>query len=285
MFWQCGRYRFILKPQQPLVMGILNITPDSFFDGGKHTELDQILRHANTMIESGADIIDLGAESSRPGATPVSEEDEMARLKPILAALIPITESANIAVSLDTYKPAVMQMALDSGVSILNDITGFTHPKAQKIARDSQAGLVIMHMKGQPQHMQQNPHYQNVNQEVWSFLLQQKNQLTQQGIEANRMVLDPGIGFGKTTQHNIELLQQLNQYSQQNPTLIGLSRKRFLGEFGYTPQNETRLPPEKRLSASITANLFATLQGAHVLRVHDVFETTQSLDIWQRLAR
>jgi dihydropteroate synthase len=287
MFWQCGRYTLPLVPHQPLIMGILNITPDSFFDGGKHTELTQILKHAAYLIETGADIIDLGAESSRPGATPVSETDEIERLKPILAKLIPLAEAANVPVSIDTYKPTVMQMTLEMGVSILNDITGFIHPEAQAIANRSQAGLVIMHMKGQPHNMQENPIYENVNREVWDFLVHQQKVLHAQGISLERIMLDPGIGFGKKADghvdHNIQLLQQLPQYSQQHRTLIGLSRKYFLGGLA-VPEGAERLPAKDRLPATIVANLYATQQGAHVLRVHDVKETKEALNVMRKLS-
>jgi dihydropteroate synthase len=265
---QLNKHVFDFK--RPLIMGILNITPDSFSDGGKYLTLSEALKRAHTIIEEGADIIDIGGESTRPGSEPVSTNEELKRITPIIEAL---KRDSNIAISVDTYKPEVMKEVIDMDVAMINDVYALRQPGAIAVIKQSNVGICLMHMQSTPKTMQVNPQYTNVVNEVKLFLESRVNDLVIQGIDKSRIILDPGFGFGKTFEHNIELLQGLESFqSLKFPLLVGLSRKSFIrkilnGEHG------------DHLSGSISATIFSVLKGAKILRVHDVKETHSALKV------
>ncbi len=269
-YWSCGRFEFSLK--RPLLMGIVNVTPDSFSDGGQHLSAEAAITHARTLIVEGAQIIDLGAESTRPGALPVSVQEELARLLPVIAAL----RDSGAALSVDTCKPEVMQAALDAGADIINDVTGMRDPQAQRVvARHPSCGVCVMHMQGEPRTMQLNPHYLNVVTEVSAALVAQAQLLEKLGVQRARISLDPGLGFGKTAEQNYQLLKGLATLVHSGyPVVLGASRKSMLGAI-------TGKPVDQRLSGSIAAALAGVARGAAVLRVHDVDATHDALKVWQ----
>ena len=251
-------------------MGILNITPDSFSDGGKYLTLSEALKRAHEMIEEGVDIIDIGGESTRPGSEPVSAKEELKRITPIIEAL---KRESNIAISVDTYKPEVMKEVIDMDVAMINDVYALTQPGAIDIIKKSNVGICLMHMQGTPKTMQVNPTYQNVASEVQSFLKARADLLIKEGIDKSRIILDPGFGFGKTFEHNIELLQGLKSFqSLELPILVGLSRKSFIRKILNDEHDD-------HLSGSISAAIFSVLKGAKILRVHDVKETKSALKV------
>jgi len=263
-----NNHAFDLK--RPLLMGILNITPDSFSDGGKYLTLNQALKRAHEMIEEGVDIIDIGGESTRPGSEPVSLDEELKRIIPIIEAL---KKDSDIAISVDTYKPQVMKEAIDRDVAMINDVYALRQPGAIDVIKHSKVGICLMHMQGTPQTMQINPHYTNVVSEVKSFLEARANDLMIEGIEKSRMILDPGFGFGKTFEHNIALLQHLESFkSLKLPLLVGLSRKSFIRKILNGEHDD-------HLSGSIAAAIFLVIKGAKILRVHDIKETKSALNI------
>ena len=247
-------------------MGIVNTTPDSFSDGGNLPTLDTALTHALALADAGATIIDIGGESSRPGASPVDLSVEHARTIPLISALR--TERPHLPISIDTTKAAIAQAALEAGANIINDISGLSKdPRMIDVAAASRAGVVIMHMQGAPQTMQENPVYGSVVDEVFTYLKDRCEQAQARGLAADSIVIDPGIGFGKTTAHNLTLLRATQTFECLAPTLIGASRKRFLGEL------TGRSDPSARTAASLGAAAYALMQGASILRVHDVIET------------
>ena len=247
-------------------MGIVNTTPDSFSDGGNLPTLDTALTHALSLADAGATIIDIGGESSRPGATPVDLPEEHARTIPLIRALR--AERPRLPISIDTTKAAIAQAALEAGADIINDISGLRKdPHMIDVAVASRAGVIIMHMQGTPQTMQENPAYESVVDEVFTSLKDLYEQAQAKGIAADSIVIDPGIGFGKTTAHNLALLRATQSFECLAPTLIGASRKRFLGEL------TQRGAPSSRMAASLGAAAYALMQGASILRVHDVIET------------
>ena len=251
-------------------MGILNITPDSFSDGGKYLTLNEALKRAHEMIEEGVDIIDIGGESTRPGSEPVSLDEELKRIIPIIEAL---KKDSDIAISVDTYKPQVMKEAIDRDVAMINDVYALRQPGAIDVIKHSKVGVCLMHMQGTPQTMQINPHYTNVVSEVKSFLEARANDLVSEGVEKSRMILDPGFGFGKTFEHNITLLQHLESFkSLKLPLLVGLSRKSFIRKILNGEHDD-------HLSGSIAAAIFSVIKGAKILRVHDIKETKSALNI------
>ncbi len=272
--FQCGRFSF--PPHRPLVMGILNITPDSFSDGGTTFSPSAACEKALQMIEEGADIIDIGAESTRPGATPVSLEEELARVLPVLEMLR--DHHLKVPLSIDTYKPQVMRAALEVGVDMINDIWGLRQVGALEAVAASTCGLCIMHMQGDPQTMQHAPIYDDPVGEVCRFLEDRLHTLEAAGIDRSRICVDPGFGFGKTVQHNETLLAHLDALTPLgSPILVGLSRKSFLGvgkEQGMSA----------RLAASVTAALYALQRGAQIFRVHDVGATVQALKVATNIA-
>lgn len=266
---RCGN--FSLSLQRPLLMGIVNLTPDSFSGDGLANDTARALAHARQQIDAGADLLDIGAESSRPGAVPTAEDEELRRLLPVLEAL----NGCGIPISVDTYKPAVMRAALAHGASMINDIHALRVPGAIAAVADSDCAICLMHMQGAPSSMQEQPAYQDVASEVQAFLRARVTAARAAGIAADRLVLDPGFGFGKTLQHNLELLRALADLSFDGlPMLAGISRKSMLGAI-------TGRPADRRLPASLAAALLAVQRGAKILRVHDVAETSDALAIWQ----
>jgi dihydropteroate synthase len=270
--WLCGRFEFSLE--RPLLMGVVNVTPDSFSDGGQHVDTNSAIAHAQKLVTEGADIIDIGGESTRPGALPVSIQEELARILPVMAAM----RDCGAAISIDTCKPEVMQAALDAGADIINDVTGMRQPEAQRIvAAHPNCGVCLMHMQGEPRTMQSNPHYQNVVHEVQEALLAQAHLLERLGVKRARISLDPGLGFGKTLEHNYQLLHGLAQLVQSGyPIVLGASRKSLIGRV-------TGKPVDQRLSGSIAAALAGVARGAAVVRVHDVDATHDALKVWQAI--
>jgi len=269
MMLHCGQFKLDLT--RPRVMGILNVTPDSFSDGGHFTHVDAAVAHAMTLIDEGADVLDIGGESTRPNATPVSLQQELDRVIPIIEALI--ANHIHIPISIDTYKPAVMQSAIAAGASMVNDVRALQEEGAIEVVAETQVGVCLMHMQGTPQTMQQNPHYQDVVKEVTDFLLARVHACEQAGITSNRLLIDPGFGFGKTRAHNITLIQQLERIVHHGvPLLAGLSRKSVLGQM-------TGQEVDARLYASIAAVTVSAMKGASMLRVHDVKATVEALKV------
>jgi dihydropteroate synthase len=269
-YFQCGRFRFALD-QRPLVMGILNVTPDSFSDGGQHASRDAALRHAEQMIQEGVDIIDIGGESSRPGSAALPLEDELARVIPVVETL----RNCGKPLSIDTYKPEVMRAALAAGADLINDIWGFRMPGVVEAVAAGQAGLCVMHMQRDPQTMQEDPHYDDVVAEVAGFLAERIAVLRAAGIDDARISLDPGFGFGKTPDHNLRLLGQLPRLALEGlPVLAGISRKSTLGAV------LGGRPPQQRVAASIAAAVCALERGAFIVRVHDVEQTVDAVKTW-----
>ncbi|OWT60252.1 dihydropteroate synthase [Candidimonas nitroreducens] len=265
----CGRFE--LRLERPLVMGIVNLTPDSFSDGSLYLEADAAIAHARALVTEGADMLDLGAESTRPGAQPVSAENELRRLLPVLEAL----RDAGVPLSVDTFKPEVMRRVLDAGADMINDIYGFRQPGALQAVAASRCGLCAMHMQGEPRTMQQAPQYGDVVAEVRGFLQERLDALLAAGIEPKRIALDPGFGFGKTAAQNYLLLNRLAELRiGQYPLLLGLSRKSMLGHV-------IGRQPAERVAASIAAALAAVARGAEILRVHDVAATVDAVKIWK----
>jgi dihydropteroate synthase len=254
----------------PAVMGILNVTPDSFSDGGRFAGRDVALRQAEAMARDGAAIIDVGGESTRPGAADVSEQEELDRVLPVIEAVVAAVDTA---VSIDTSKPAVMRAAVGAGAAMINDIRALREEGALRAAAELQCAVCLMHMQGQPRSMQQEPAYGDVVAEVTEFLAQRVRACVAAGVAEERIIVDPGFGFGKTRRHNIELLANLRQLqSTGRPILAGLSRKSTLGEL-------TGRDVGERLPASIAAAVIAVMKGATIVRVHDVRETVDALRV------
>jgi dihydropteroate synthase len=266
---RCGRYTLALD--KPLVMGIVNITPDSFSGDGRDARAG--IEHARRQLEAGADILDLGAESSRPGSAPVTLGDEIARLRPVLEEV----STWGVPISVDTYKPEVMRLAIETGAAIINDIAALRQPGALQVVSDSDCAVCLMHMQGEPRNMQANPQYNDVISEVAAFLAERVAACEMAGVARERLMLDPGFGFGKTLEHNVRLFQSLAQFTQSDlPYLVGVSRKRMLGEI-------TGREVADRQTASVAGALLAAQQGAKILRVHDVAATRDALLVWQAL--
>ena len=267
MQFLCGRFELDLST--PRVMGIVNVTPDSFSDGGKFNTTDKAVAHAMELVAQGADILDIGGESTRPGATPVPLEEELSRVIPVIKALV----QAGVPLSIDTYKPEVMRAAIDAGADIVNDVCALREPNALEIVAASKVGVCLMHMQGRPQTMQADPQYQDVVKEVTDFLAARLKASEQAGIARERIVLDPGFGFGKRTSHNLTLLNHLSSLQSLGlPLLIGLSRKSVLGQVVGSAVDE-------RIHASIAASVVSVMRGANIVRVHDVKPTVDALKI------
>ena len=244
------------------IMGILNVTPDSFSDGGRYLDADRAIAYAHQMIEDGADIIDIGGESSRPGALPVPTDQELARVLPVIEALANGTEAL---ISIDTYKPTVARSALQAGAHIVNDITALGDVEMAEIIAETDAGLILMHMKGVPRIMQRSPVYRDLIPEILTFLRQRVNKAQARGVCPDRIMIDPGIGFGKTAEHNLKILRCLDQFRcLDKPILIGTSRKAFIGKVLSLPN------PDDRLEGTAATVAWAIAHGADVIRVHDV---------------
>ncbi|TAK84606.1 MAG: dihydropteroate synthase [Betaproteobacteria bacterium] len=252
-------------------MGVVNITPDSFSDGGRFLDREAAVSHARRLAEEGADIIDLGGESTRPGAAPVSEQEELNRVIPVLQTLNLFDKP----ISVDTRRPAVMRAALAAGASMINDIQALAAPGALEAVAGSDCAVCLMHMKGTPATMQQEPRYDDVVAEVKAFLKEAVARATAAGIERARIVADPGFGFGKTAGHNLEILRKLAEFqSLEVPILAGLSRKSTIGKI-------TGRPADERLAGSLAMALLALQGGAKILRVHDVKETKDVIAVWR----
>ena len=250
-------------------MGVVNVTPDSFSDGGRYFDPEAAVAHARALVEQGADIVDVGAESSRPGARGVSADEELSRVAPVLEGL----RDFAVPVSVDTAKPEVMRAALAAGASMINDITALTAPGALAAVAPSGAGICLMHMQGEPRTMQREPSYRDVLTEVAAFLEERVAAAERAGIARERIVVDPGFGFGKTVAHNFELLRNLGRFTEIGlPVLAGWSRKSTLGAI-------TGRSAEDRLAGSLAAALLAVERGARIVRVHDVAATRDALQV------
>jgi dihydropteroate synthase len=264
----CGRT--VLDLSRPRIMGIVNVTPDSFSDGGQFTDPGRAVAAAWAMVEEGADIIDVGGESTRPGAQPVQLEEERRRVMPVVAALV---AELDVPVSIDTSKPEIMLEAVGSGAAIINDVNALRAPGALSAAAAGDAAVCLMHMQGEPRTMQANPRYGDVVTEVRAFLAERVAACAEAGIDAQRVVIDPGFGFGKSLRHNLALLGHLEQLRcDSRPILVGLSRKRIIGEL-------TGQPVTDRTVGSVSLALLAAQQGANIIRVHDVGATRDALSI------
>jgi dihydropteroate synthase len=268
MLLRCGSHSLDLTT--PLVMGILNITPDSFSDGGRYAAIDSAIAHGERMAAQGAGIIDIGGESTRPGAADVSEADEIARVVPLIEAL---RTRINVPISIDTSKPGVMRAAIAAGASMINDVRALREPGALAAVAASDAGLCLMHMQGEPRSMQNDPQYANVVADVCHFLAVRLRECIDAGIAADRIALDPGIGFGKRIEHNLELLANLpSLLALGRPVLVGASRKSMF-------QSLLNRSVEQRLAGGLAVGTAAVLAGASILRAHDVAETVDAVKV------
>lgn len=272
-YLECGQYRLPVSGinSRALVMGILNVTPDSFSDGGAYQSLDRALSRAEQMIADGVDIIDIGGESTRPGAAALPLQQELDRVMPVLYAL----RDCGKPLSVDTYKPEVMRHALAAGADMINDVNGFGAEGALSVVKESNCGLCIMHMQRSPRTMQEQPRYEDVTAEVTTYLCERVAAMRAESIDRSRLCVDPGFGFGKTLEHNLELLRHIGQIRQtvDLPVLAGLSRKATIGAL-------TGRPTDQRLAGSLAAALAAVAYGACIVRVHDVAETVDALKVW-----
>ncbi|MCL4747343.1 MAG: dihydropteroate synthase [Burkholderiaceae bacterium] len=265
----CGRFRLALD--RPLVMGVINVTPDSFSERGKTASANEAIERARRLAGEGADILDIGAESTRPGAAPVSVAIELARLVPVLTAALEL----GLPVSVDTRRPEVMRAVLAAGADMINDVAGFRAPGAIEAVAGSAAALCAMHMRGEPATMQDGPVYRDVVRDVRDFLFARANALYAAGVARDRIVLDPGIGFGKTLEDNLRLLRAIERLAALGyPVLVGVSRKSMIGQL-------TGRGVEDRLAGSLGAALAAVARGARIVRVHDVAQTRDALAVWQ----
>jgi len=269
MIWSCGDHRLDLE-RKGLILGILNVTPDSFSDGGRYATLDAALRQAERMIEEGAAIIDVGGESTRPGADEVAAEVETERVVPVITEIV--REFPSTLISIDTSKPPVGRAAIEAGARILNDVTGFRDPEMRALAAGTGAGVISMHMKGTPRTMQENPTYRDVVAEVREFFEKCYRELVEDGVRDEAIVFDPGIGFGKTVQHNLALLGSLPELVvEDRPLLLGVSRKSFIGKVLDSDRLEDRFWP----TVAITS--YARERGVRLHRVHDVRPNAEAL--------
>jgi len=267
MHLRCGR--FTLSLRRPLIMGIVNVTPDSFSDGGRYLDSRRAIEHGLALVAEGADLLDVGGESTRPGAAPVSEAEELARVVPVIEGLA----SATVPLSVDTQKPAVMRAALAAGADMVNDVNALLAPGAMAAVAETRAAVCLMHKQGDPQTMQQAPSYADTVAEVRTFLARRVAAAEAAGIERNRIVIDPGFGFGKNLEHNLELLRRLRELADLGlPVLAGLSRKSMLGRI-------TGAEVDDRVYASVAAAVVAATKGARIIRVHDVKATRDALAV------
>ena len=268
----CGRFRLDLS--QPQVMGILNVTPDSFSDGGQHHQKDQAIQHALQMIEDGASIIDIGGESTRPNASPVALEEELRRVIPVVEAL----SKYDVIMSIDTSQPEVMRAAVQAGAHIWNDVRALTRPQALETAAELNIAVVLMHMRGEPTNMNQLDQYDDVTEEVIQELQQRLDQAIAVGIKPENIIIDPGFGFAKNAQQNFQLLNEFWKLNRMGyPILSGLSRKRFIGEA------LNGVPAQERAVGSVTGHLLSIQQGASIVRAHDVKATSDAIKVWKMM--
>lgn len=261
--------------QTPLIMGIVNVTPDSFSDGGLYASTDNAIRHAVQLIEEGADILDIGGESTRPGSVPVCVEEELRRVLPVVRNLV----NKNIPISVDTSKPEIMRATIKAGATMINDINALRAPEALEVVAAGGAAVCIVHMQGKPKSMQVDPQYDDVVTEVKDFLRQRIDAAQAAGIPRERITIDPGFGFGKTLKHNLKLLRYLDHFTDMGVSvLVGLSRKSMLGEV-------TDNKISNQIYSSVSAALFAAIKGAKILRVHDVKATKDALAVYNAVIR
>ncbi|HMK15136.1 MAG TPA: dihydropteroate synthase [Burkholderiales bacterium] len=269
MHLQCGKFKFDLS--RPLIMGIVNVTPDSFSDGGLHATTEAAVAHGLRLIEDGADILDVGGESTRPGSLPVPLDEELKRVLPVLEGL----KHVNVPLSADTQKPEVMREALRAGASMINDVNALSAAGALQAVAKSDAAICLMHKQGEPLTMQVNPQYHDVVAQIKAFLVSRVEAALAAGIARERIVIDPGFGFGKTVEHNLALLRNLEQFRELGvPLLVGLSRKSALGKIASRPTGE-------RVYSSMAAALIAVMKGAKIVRVHDVGATRDALAVYR----
>lgn len=262
-----------LDLNKPIIMGIVNVTPDSFSDGGNYNSVDDAFNQAMRLIKDGAEILDIGGESTRPGAPDVALQEELERVIPVIKR---IREASDCVISIDTSKAAVMEAAIEAGADIINDVRALQEPGALEVAaKHSDVPVCLMHMQGQPRTMQTNPTYENLISEIYQFFEERVLTCSKAGINQNRIILDPGFGFGKTLNHNFEILEKFNEFSMLGlPLLAGLSRKSM---FGQLLNRET----SERVAASLAGALLCAQKGAHIIRVHDVQETADVIGVWQ----
>ena len=264
-----------MNDNQPIIMGVLNVTPDSFSDGGKFFDSDLAIKQAKLMVENGAGIIDIGGESTRPGASAVSLNDELERVIPVIEAL---TREINVPISIDTSKPEVMEQAISSGAKIINDVNALRAEGALEMAAKLKVDVCLMHMQGNPRTMQSNPSYADVVGDIKSFFKERIDACEQAGIELSSITLDPGFGFGKNLGHNIALLKNLSEFHEFGVSILaGLSRKSMIGALLGDKDVDSRM------IGSVTAALIAVENGANIIRVHDVAETNDALKVWQQI--
>ena len=274
MILRACQFEFVF-PRPALVMGVVNVTPDSFSDGGNFFDANAAIEHALQLVAEGADVLDIGGESTRPNATPVSEAEELRRVLPVIEAL---ASRVAVPLSIDTLKPAVAQAALRAGASLVNDVAANRDDDAMwRVVAEAGAGYVLMHMQGTPATMQKNPRYENVVEEVGAFFTERLARLQATGVAMEQIILDPGIGFGKTLEHNLQLLAGLKRFTKwERPLLVGLSRKSFLKEIG----GEIGAGgADGRLAGSLAGACWAVEQGASIIRAHDVAATRQALRV------
>ena len=267
-----GTKKFDLEKEGALIMGILNITPDSFYDGGNYFTEKQYRARIDEIVSQGAHIIDIGGMSTRPGSKPVSIQEELSRIIPAIKS---VAENYDIIISADTYRSEVASQALQAGAVIINDISGFTmDDKMPQVVASSGAGTVIMHMQGTPENMQEDPQYTDVVEDIYNFLYDQAETVKSAGVDPDRIIIDPGIGFGKKLQHNLEIISRLSDFTNMGyPVMVGASRKSFIGNIlGGAPATE-------RLEGSIAAAVYAYINGASILRVHDVAATVSAIKV------
>jgi dihydropteroate synthase len=275
MVFRARAFRYVF-PRTPLVMGIVNVTPDSFSDGGQFFDASKAVKHALELVDSGADFLDIGGESTRPGAVPVGEQQEMDRILPVI---IELSRLVNVPISCDTVKPRVARAALEAGASIINDVAGDREDDEMwKTVSRFDAGYVLMHNRGTPETMQSEAKYENVCAEVATFLESQMAAVVKAGLPMENILLDVGIGFAKHSGHNLSLLRDIRSFTRlQRPLLLGVSRKSFIGKLG-RPSSA-----ERRIGGSIAAAVWGVLNGVHVVRTHDVFETAQAVAVLQAI--
>jgi dihydropteroate synthase len=276
----CARQFEFQFPRPAMLMGIVNVTPDSFSDGGKFFDPSRAVEHALQLVAEGADILDIGGESTRPNATPVAEEEELRRVLPVIQALVRRSSATSpVVISIDTMKPTVARAAVEAGACIINDVAANREDRAMwQVVRETGAAYVLMHIQGTPQTMQQQPHYADVVSEVGEFFRARLNALQECGVDADRIILDPGLGFGKTTEHNLELLAGLAQFRTcARPLLVGASRKAFIGKVSGAGESS------ERLAGSLACACDAVAQGAQIIRTHDVAATRQALRLTEAI--
>ncbi len=270
-----GAHKFDFS-ERTFIMGVLNVTPDSFSDGDLHNNVEEALNHALLLEKQGADIIDVGGESTRPGSSSVSVQEEIDRVIPVLEI---ISERVKVPISIDSYKPKVIEEALRHGASIINDITGLADEDVRKIAVKGQVPVIIMHIKGTPQNMQKEPYYDDVVQEIYDFLKNQSDKVIDEGLDRSKVIIDPGIGFGKTLNHNLKLLNNLVKFKELGfPVLVGTSRKSFIGAL-------TGAEVDNRLPGTIASNCLAVAGGANILRVHEVEQIRQAVQVTEAVVK